>query len=72
MLAEEVPQCCWSNFLDQLERGPVQQEVTDESGADVVKPRQYLREIGFQERGHPVADSCSIIDEAPPVLDQIL
>lgn len=72
MLAEEVSQCGWSDFLDQLERGLEQQEVTDECSANVIEPRQYLGKIGLQERGHPVADPRFVIDQAAVVFDQIL
>jgi hypothetical protein len=37
-----------SDLLERLDRGPPEQPIADEEGADVTKPLESLRNIGFQ------------------------
>ncbi len=52
--------------------GQVVKRVTHQVSADVIKPRQNLRKVAFQECRQAVANPRSVIDQTPPMLAQVL
>src|SRR5918996_445169 len=72
MLVKELFKRRGSDLLERFGSGPPAQPIADEAGADVIKPLESLRKIGFQQGGHPITDSGAVIDQTPSMLDQIL
>jgi hypothetical protein len=62
----------WPHLLERLDRRPAAQPIADESGADVIKPWSALRELGFQQGRHPMAEPGAVMDQATSVLHEIL
>src|SRR4030095_11513345 len=71
MLMKEFFEGRWPHLLERLDRWPAEQHIADEQGADVIKPVEDLRAIGFQQGRHPMAEPGAVIDQATSVLHEI-
>src|SRR5918996_3955952 len=72
MLVNELFKRRGSDLLERFDSGPPAQPIADEAGAEVIKPLESLRKIGFQQGGQPMTDAGAVIDQTPSRLDQIL
>src|SRR4029434_9467218 len=72
MLVKELFKRRGSDLLERFDSGPPEQHIADEEGADVIKPLESRRKIGFQQGGHPMTDAGAGIDQTPSLLDQRL
>src|SRR5215207_1069523 len=61
-----------SDLLERCASGPPEPHIADEAGADVIKPRENLRKIAFQQGGHPMTNAGAGIDQTPSRLDQLV
>src|SRR5262245_61496615 len=71
MLVKDLFKRRGSDLLERVDRGPPEQQIADAAGADVIKPLENLRKIGFQQGGHPITESGAVIDQTPSMLAQI-
>jgi hypothetical protein len=67
---EEVDEGLCACALCALERGPLGEEIEEDGGLLVAKPRKNLRKVGLEREGKAVGEADAILNEIPAGFDE--